>query len=392
MSHLKTSRDNTIDIAKAIGIIFVVIGHCCAIPRHGGNVLWQTYISDFIYTFHMPLFFFLSGYFFNKNYLDNKFNFVKKKISGLWLPYIKWTLAFTLLHNILLSFGMYGSFRETAPITYSAYEIIKHSIGALFFLGGDQLIGGFWFIPTLFYASIFSLFMMWFIRFIVYKLKSSNGDYMYNILVITSISLFIIISALITYFPFSIPRIGITNKTFLASSIFLSGHLAAIIYQRNKDHIKNSVEFILICIGLIISTLITIYKPADFSNIVDWYDVLYIWFAGCIGTWTWVLISKYISKYISNLSSAINNTLVYIGKNTMIILALHFSCFKIVNLIKIYYYNLNDVAYGSFPIIANDPSSNNVFWWSLYIIVGVFIPIAIKWCYEKIRLQIKINS
>lgn len=76
----------------------------------------------------------------------------------------------------------------------------------------------------------------------------------------------------------------------------------------------------------------------------------------------------------------------------MIILALHFSCFKIINLMKIYYYNLSDVPYGSFPIIANDPSSNNLFWWTLYIIVGVFIPITIQWFYDKFKLSIKQNK
>lgn len=382
MSYTSSSRDNTIDIAKAIGIIFVVIGHCCAIPRHGGNVTWQMYICDYIYTFHMPLFFFLSGYFFNKHHLDNKFNFIKKRITGLWVPYVKWTLLFTLLHNVLLNIGMYAPFRDSVPTTYNTFETIKHSIAAFFFLGGDQLIGGFWFIPTLFYASIYSLFIMWFIRFIVGKLHISDKEHLYNKLVAISISLFVIITALSTYFSFHMPKFGLTNKTFMASSIFLTGHLASIIYKKYKDTIRKTTEVFVICIGLIVSILITIYNPADFAKIDNWYDVVYIWFAGCIGTWTWVLISKYVSR----LSGSINNILIYIGKNTMIILALHFSCFKLVNLMKIYYYNLENVTYGSFPIIANDPSYNNIFWWTLYIIVGVFIPIAIKLLYDKIKI------
>ncbi|MBR2491927.1 MAG: acyltransferase family protein [Paludibacteraceae bacterium] len=380
-----TNRDNTIDIAKAIGIIFVVIGHCCAIPRHGGDVQWQIYISDYIYTFHMPLFFLLSGYFFSKHNLDNKLNFVKKKITGLWSPYVKWTLVFTLLHNTLLNIGMYGSFKDSFPITYDTYDLIKRTIATLFFLGGDQLIGGFWFIPTLFYASIYSLFVMWFFRFFVNKLPNINKEHLYNILVVVCISIFFLISVITTQFSLSIPKIGITNKTFLASSIFLTGHLISILNQKYKDNIKKTTDIILICLGTIISILITIYKPADFNNISDWYDIIYIWFAGSIGTWTWVLISKFLAKW----SSPIISVLVYIGKNTMIILALHFSCFKIVNLMKIYYYNLDNVPYGSFPILANDPSANNVFWWILYIIVGVFIPIAIKWYYDKFKLTIK---
>lgn len=381
MARENINRDNTIDIAKAIGIILVVIGHCCAVPRHGGDVLWQMKISDYIYTFHMPLFFFLSGYFFNKLYLDNKFNFIKKKISGLWVPYVKWTLVFTLLHNTLLNLGMYGSFNNASPIIYDTFELAKRSISTFFLLGGDQLVGGFWFIPTLFYASIYSLFMMWLIRFVIEKIQILNKEKSYNILIIISVSLFIIISALLTYFTFAIYHIGITNKTFLASAIFLTGHLAGIIYQKHKENIKKITDILLICLGLIITILITIFKPADFGNILKWYDVIYIWIVGCIGTWTWVLISKYISK----LSASVNSLLIYIGKNTMIILALHFSSFKIINIAKIYYYNLNDISYGSFPIIANDPSSNNIFWLLLYVISGVFIPIAIKWSYDKIK-------
>jgi fucose 4-O-acetylase-like acetyltransferase len=385
MSDKIKNRDNTIDIAKAIGIIFMVVGHCCAIPRHGGHNLWQMYVCDYIYTFHMPLFFFLSGYFFNKSYLDSKFNFIKKKISGLWMPYIKWTLVFTLLHNIFLKIGMYSTFQNVVQMEYSIIDLVKRSVSTLFFLGGDQLIGGFWFIPTLFYASIFSLFMMWAIRFLTDKLLNSDKERTYNILVIASICISIIISILFTYFSFSIKKIGLTNSTFLASSIFITGHLACIIYKKHKDKIKTTADILFVIIGTIISATITIFHPADFGQISNWYDIVYIWFAGCVGTWTWVIISKYISK----LGDIVNKLVIYIGKNTMIILALHSSCFKIINLIKIYYYNLDICTYGSFPIIANDPSSNNIFWWTLYIISGVFIPIAIKWCYEKVQSLIK---
>lgn len=48
-------RDLTIDIAKGICIFLVVLGHC-----HNAG-----FIRHYIYLFHMPLFFFLSGMFFH---------------------------------------------------------------------------------------------------------------------------------------------------------------------------------------------------------------------------------------------------------------------------------------------------------------------------------------
>jgi acyltransferase len=47
------ARAHTIDTAKAIGIVLVVVGHTPGTPAG---------LVPFIYTFHMPLFFFLSGY------------------------------------------------------------------------------------------------------------------------------------------------------------------------------------------------------------------------------------------------------------------------------------------------------------------------------------------
>lgn len=48
----------SIDIAKALCIILVVVGHY----NPGSAPEWYHIIIRFIYTFHMPLFLFASGY------------------------------------------------------------------------------------------------------------------------------------------------------------------------------------------------------------------------------------------------------------------------------------------------------------------------------------------
>lgn len=48
-------RDNRITIAKALGIILVVVAHT---DGHG-------LLNSFIFEFHMPLFFICAGYFFS---------------------------------------------------------------------------------------------------------------------------------------------------------------------------------------------------------------------------------------------------------------------------------------------------------------------------------------
>lgn len=61
-------RDDKVVIAKAIGIMLMVAGHA-SLPY---------FVARFIYMFHMPLFFFVSGYCFKESHLNAPINFVKK--------------------------------------------------------------------------------------------------------------------------------------------------------------------------------------------------------------------------------------------------------------------------------------------------------------------------
>ena len=51
-------RNRTFDIMKGIGILSVILGHMDVAP------FWRT----FIFSFHMPLFFILAGYFYRSHY------------------------------------------------------------------------------------------------------------------------------------------------------------------------------------------------------------------------------------------------------------------------------------------------------------------------------------
>ena len=69
-----------IDNAKAIGIILVVVGHHPGLPR---------IINEFIFSFHMPLFFFLSGYLLKESHLRLNFApYLRSLGSRLLLPYL----------------------------------------------------------------------------------------------------------------------------------------------------------------------------------------------------------------------------------------------------------------------------------------------------------------
>lgn len=71
-------RDAVIDIGKGIGIFLVIWGHTVC-P-----------ISDYIYTFHIPFFFLISGYFYS--HTERYGEFLIKNIKRLLYPYVGYSL------------------------------------------------------------------------------------------------------------------------------------------------------------------------------------------------------------------------------------------------------------------------------------------------------------
>lgn len=70
-------RDSSLSILKGFGILLVVLGHSGLenVPYGGG-------VHDWVYTFHMPLFFIASGYFLSIKILITKSISVGEKSMG----------------------------------------------------------------------------------------------------------------------------------------------------------------------------------------------------------------------------------------------------------------------------------------------------------------------
>ena len=91
------------DIAKGIGIILVVFAHTLVPKIRDANSVIR-FIWIFIYNFHMPLFFFISGWLFERNLSrhTNKGKFIVGKARLLMLPY----LVFSLLSYAVIVVAM----------------------------------------------------------------------------------------------------------------------------------------------------------------------------------------------------------------------------------------------------------------------------------------------
>ena len=87
---MKSANNNNrieyVDIFRSFGIILMVMGH----------IGFTTYFDHFIHAFHMPMFFFVSGFFFKSKSKEELSlgAFLKKKARTLLIPY----LFFGILH------------------------------------------------------------------------------------------------------------------------------------------------------------------------------------------------------------------------------------------------------------------------------------------------------
>ena len=149
-------RIDSIDVAKGIGIILVVFAHTI-VPQLRENGKAAGFLWIFIYNFHMPLFFFLSGILFEKGlakYTDKR-KFILGKLKYLMLPY----LTFSVFAYVFISIALKISF--LAPILksggYSAASFTDALFQILTYNGHiDQHL---WFVYSLFIVFVINILM-----------------------------------------------------------------------------------------------------------------------------------------------------------------------------------------------------------------------------------------
>lgn len=114
----------------------VILGHTSQLP----NIF-----TEWIYSFHMPLFFWISGYFFRGT--PNIVLYVKKKSKALLCPYILYSLIFLGINYFIL--------KEDGNL------IVNEIIGGLSGQGTDGIL---WFFPALFWTEILFAFLRKYVR------------------------------------------------------------------------------------------------------------------------------------------------------------------------------------------------------------------------------------
>ena len=347
-------RDNTnLSICKGIAIILMCAGH-----TEG-----PTLLMTFIYLFHMPLFFIAAGYFFDKKYLADPWTFCIKRFKGLYVPFVKWSVFFLVLHNLFFKIGLlneqYGNWEGGVTHPYTWHQFWQRLVHIIFSMGGydEFLAGAFWFFRALLVASILFLVLYLLLR---NRHKWLNDDTIPVVIIVLTIG----------FAWFKVAN-GLKIATIVQGGIrdcwgvmfFAMG----VLYRRHEHRIKEHWA-----LTLLYAALLVVGSMLDFHGMalnVQPKTIATLPVTGAIG----FLMVHSIASWLDRHDGIVRRFLVFCGNNTLYIFIFHIISFKLVSVLKIWYYGLDWGQIGCHMVI-HEHSTTDLFW-VLYTIVGTAVPL-----------------
>ena len=127
MSTTSKERIPYLDFLKFFAIASVLLGH--SVEQTTGNDFWDNPIWSFIYTYHMPLFMLLCGYFFGSSLKLSFVELAKKKFLQLGVPSITaWILMF-----VFVTLTGYNPYPEIVDLSWLGFMNAMWFLKCVFF-------------------------------------------------------------------------------------------------------------------------------------------------------------------------------------------------------------------------------------------------------------------
>lgn len=287
----KSQRIEWIDFSKAICIYLVVLGHALSY-----NVPKECFLRNFIYLFHLPVFFFVSGYLFRIKEEGKRFlPFLLSCFKSLIIPYLFLNLVTIALNGPFL---LYHSFSHPSSYYLLGHDhTLKQSLFYFLIGHGYAPSGPAWFLVCLFWIKV----QMYFIRMFCDKFQ---------------LLLAILYGFVAFYFPWRL--YWDIDASFMAMPIFILGNLS-------KKHLSNLINkrfSILALLSVFIVTLVSTvlltfvqHKEAMFSRLFGTYGFLFY-----VGAFTGIMMIISLSKLLERWN---NKIVALISSGSIIIMGLH---------------------------------------------------------------------
>ena len=284
---MEKNRINYIDIAKGIGILLVMLGHLL-----DSDALLKTAI----YSFHMPLFFIVSGMVLKPQSIVKKVN---RQINNILVPYVLWAVIFSGFSFYNLIFIGYGSNESLLKV------------------GSNGML---WFLSVMFFASVISQAMVTLLD----KMKRNNVTVIVFIIILLCLAMVlnkfhdqIVIYGMHIGYPLAV------DIVLLAVAFMLFGSLLKD-YKRNPGACADTLRWyhiILAFIMIFVSVVGVFYKmnheyPHMATGDVGNYIIFFM--VACSASTGVIVLSRYLEKF-----KYISNIMKWFGKNSMGIFIMH---------------------------------------------------------------------
>lgn len=292
MNKEKTNdRIQWIDVAKGISVALVVLAHM--IPNDSG-------VGQWIYSFHIPVFFIISGYLLGEK-SDWKVQeyklIIKKRCKSLLYPYLTFS---TLSLCVIL-------------ITQGTKEVVANIIKTLSFEG----IATLWFLPALFIAELCFIFIKRSFNF-----KGIVICYCILFCLTTSFSLIDYTIMPTSMLKVILQSINILNRALIGSIYVLVGYIGHAVSKRIS--VKRNILCVLGLFSLGITVLLCKYNYVDLHYSIIGNPLIY-YINGIFGSMFIVAVSQLLEGRLRIIS--------FLGSNSIIVFATHLNM-KITGIVR----------------------------------------------------------
>lgn len=295
MEAIKPSqRIAYIDIARGIGILLVVLGH-------SDLALISPYFYQIIYSFHIPLFFFLSGIFFDPGIAPGLF--LKKRFRAILQPYLFIIFLIFLASISFTNMGIGTALGRFAKSMYASTEYI-------------------WWIPLWFLPCLFVTSLLAYIIYHVFLLKIGNRYLRWLILLVIMATGVFFIDA---FYPFAVALFGkayeLYGLPYNLDIVLVSGFfymLGAEVKRLPLENVFDNKWFLLVTgTGILVlnavfgqrtDLAVRIFESFPINTLEALFGIAFI---------------LAISKQIASTNTSLASTMAYIGRVSLFVLIFH---------------------------------------------------------------------
>lgn len=288
----KIKRLDYFDIAKGIGACLVVLGH---LPE-----AVDVQLRTWIFSFHMPLFFIISGMLLSfKKEVDKDFsNLIKKRAKTIMIPYV----SFSIIYMTAVLFAYFRNVITAKSVLDNLWYVLS--------LYGMNVL---WFLPALFFGELIFLFIM-------KKFDSKTSKIVITVSFIISYFASVYLNNK-EYAAIGRELVGITYfgqllvvffRSFIAMSFIAIGYF---LFFLLKERDKISILELLFSMTLLAINIVIGRKNGGVDmRSLAFKNIFFYYAAALSGTFALLLFCKNCYPF---------GILKYFGKNSLIIMASH---------------------------------------------------------------------